>query len=250
MSSRFRIPYESNRMLHRPEKHTHNAVPVEHKVHDHRDDKNISAKLEREAAKFKDSTTTHSTTHTSSTAPVVGGEHTHHHVHEHIQPVIQKETVAPEVVHTTVPIHETHHQEAIHHGTHVLPTKTMEEFSNNREIFDGRAKSKVTEFEGCPSDYNKNLREDHPHTHERGAHSHGVNSSEIGSGSVGGRTGTRSQGLSNSEIEPRAGVETGGRRGLGSDSTTEGSIAQKPSLKDRLNPFKDADGDGKKGLMD
>jgi hypothetical protein len=28
----------------------------------------------------------------------------HHHVHEHVQPVINKETVQPHVVHTTIPI--------------------------------------------------------------------------------------------------------------------------------------------------
>lgn len=221
-------------------------------MHDNRDDKAVHTHLEREAAKFKDSTTTHSTSHTSSTAPVVAGEHIHHHVHEHIQPVIQKETVQPEVVHTTVPIHETHHREAIHHGTHVLPTKTLEEFSNNREIFDGSGRHKVTEFEGCPSDYNKGLQDDHKHTHEGGAHSHS-HGAEVGSGAAavaGGRT-TRSQGLSNSEVAPQSGVETGSRRGLGSETaTTESAIPHKPSLKDRLNPFKDADGDGKKGLMD
>merc|ERR1711959_700019 len=71
--------------------HHHTVVqPIKHKEVLHGDDKKINTHLEREAAQFKDTSTTHNTTHTTSTAPVAQGEHTHHHVHEHIQPVIQK----------------------------------------------------------------------------------------------------------------------------------------------------------------
>merc|ERR1711959_352895 len=115
----------------------------------------------------------------------------------------------------------------------------MGEFNNGREIFDGRGKHKVTEYEGCPSDYNENLGDSHPHSHEGGAH---------GTHSHAGTRGTHN--TRNAEVDPRAGGEVGGRRGLGNESVTEGNVTHKPSLKDKLNPFKDADGDGKKGLLD
>lgn len=125
-------------------------MPTEHKTFEHGNEKDVNAFLDRDASKYKDSSVTHNTTHSASTAPVVSGEHTHHHVHEHVQPVIQKETVAPQVVHTTVPVHETHHAAAVHHGTSTLPTKTLEEFSSGRGTLDGRGTTKVNEFEGCP----------------------------------------------------------------------------------------------------
>merc|ERR1711959_724677 len=53
-----------------PEKHTHTAAPVEHKEFHHGDDKKINTHLEREAAQFKDTSTTHNTTVSSSTSPV------------------------------------------------------------------------------------------------------------------------------------------------------------------------------------
>jgi len=41
---------------------------------------------------------------TRTVSPTIAGEHIHHHVHETIQPVVQKEVIAPSVVHTTVSI--------------------------------------------------------------------------------------------------------------------------------------------------
>ncbi|KAJ9130718.1 Allergen [Pleurostoma richardsiae] len=229
-----------------PEKHVHNVAPVEHKKFEHGSDRDIRSTLERDAAKYKDTTVRHDTTHTASTAPVVEGEHTHHHVHEHIQPVIQKETIAPEVFHTTVPIHETHHAEAVHHGTSVLPPKTIEEFRNERGVLEGRGISKVTEFEGCPPEYNRELKTDgfegigstngHGHrTNNTHGHSHSVTNGQIGDQ-------TTPQTTENDHA--RVGSESEGHG-------ASGSVASgKAPLKDKLNPFKDADGDGKKGLMD
>jgi hypothetical protein len=49
------------------------------------------------------------------------------------------------------------------------------------------------------------------------------------------------------------GVQEGGMRGdrgvSGSDSSYASTEHKKPSLMDRLNPMKDSDGDGKKGVM-
>lgn len=113
--------------------------------------------LQRDEAKYKDTSAVHDTTHTASKAPAVSGERWHHHVHEHVQPVIEKETVAPKVVHTTVPVHETHHATAAHHGTKVLPPKTMEEFTGGQGSLESHGLDKTREYEGCPTFDRKDL---------------------------------------------------------------------------------------------
>jgi len=44
-------------------------------------------------------------------------ETVHHHVHNVIQPIVQKETVAPTKIHTTVPLHHTVHEAPIVHSS-------------------------------------------------------------------------------------------------------------------------------------
>ncbi|RSL63622.1 hypothetical protein CEP53_004375 [Fusarium sp. AF-6] len=358
-----------------PEQHHHNLIPVEHKTFHHDNEQETRATLDREAAKFRDTSETHSTTHTSTTAPVITGERIHHHVHEHVQPVIQKETIQPHVVHTTIPIHETHHAAPVHHGTSVLPTKTLDEFTTERGGLAQKAAQKLTEFEGCPKPYRKELQREqldadksmHLHGHEgaglgqtaegSGLHStregHGVGRTTegvLGGAAVGAagaaatrksrhglghkdRRGSSSSSSSSSDEESRglgksrksrglgaataggatAGAATGGlashpkttgtstgiggattgmgagtgfdrpvgstTAGTGYNQTKTGALsndpmnktharpdsgvdmhspssgsttttARKPSLIDRLNPLKDADGDGKKGFLD
>lgn len=356
-----------------PEKHTHNMIPVEHKSYEHDNERDLRAALDRETAKYRDSSITHNATVTTTNAPTVSGEHIHHHVHEHVQPVIQKETIAPQVVHTTIPIHETHHAASVHHGTSILPAKTLHEFQTARGTLDGREKIQLSDFEGCPPTYNKDLQSEqleadrHMHSH---IHSHstegnfssgrgenmmsgnrGMETSSRDSGYAGGRneglsssrgeyttgttgttgaTGTlgttgstgrsegfsgsrgeyltgsngrnegmrenltgssgRNEGLSSSRgdnMTGQSGVQsqrfvagTGGLVGgtgttgttgtgrtgnLGSDSRGDGSnidthdtntstgsgpTRKKASLVDKINPFKDSDGDGKKGFME
>ena len=65
-----------------PEKHEHNLVGVEHREHHHGDEAAVKARLEQEAARFRDKQTVAATKETSSAAPVIAGEHIHHHVHE------------------------------------------------------------------------------------------------------------------------------------------------------------------------
>ena len=55
--------------------------------------------------------------------------------------MVHKETIQPEVVHTTVPIHEIHRAEAEHHETSVLPMKKMEEFTAGGGILTGDGQS-------------------------------------------------------------------------------------------------------------
>ncbi|KAF4977509.1 hypothetical protein FZEAL_5988 [Fusarium zealandicum] len=361
------------------EQHHHNVVPVQHKEFHHGKDQETRDTLDREAARFKDTSTTHTATQSSTTAPVVSGERIHHHVHEHVQPIIQKETVQPHVVHTTVPIHETHHAAPVHHGTSTLPPKTLQEFTGERGGLGEKASQKLTEFEGCPKPYRKELQSEQRegdksmHLHHQGDNygenlTQGREGAGIGQGREGvlggvaagaagagatrksrrglgnrdrsgssssisssdeesrrlGKSGKshKSRGLggaaaggmashntentnlqSNRGLEHRGmGTNTGGgqsnmnplssNRGVGSantaglnaphgsqydnvksgglsndpmnnrahdrdsgvdmrgNSTGQAATEKKPSLMDRLNPLKDADGDGKKGLMD
>ncbi|KAF5013830.1 hypothetical protein FDECE_187 [Fusarium decemcellulare] len=190
-----------------PEQHHHNLIPVEHKTFHHGSEQETRATLEREAAKYKDTSETHSTTHSSTTAPVVSGERIHHHVHEHVQPVIQKETIQPHVVHTTIPIHETHHAAPVHHGTSTLPAKTMEEFTHDRGGLGEKAAQKLTEFEGCPKPYRRELQGEQLEG-DKSMHLHG-HGDNYGENLTHGREG--------------AGLQSG-REGHGMGRTTEGVL--------------------------
>jgi hypothetical protein len=57
--------------------------------------------------------------------------------------------IQPNVVHTTVPIHEVHHNKATVHGTTALPAMTMDEFKNKGGVLSGR-EERYDEFEGVP----------------------------------------------------------------------------------------------------
>lgn len=76
---------------------------------------------------------------------------THSHLHETIQPVVHKETIEPHVVHTTVPIHETHHNKAQHHETTTLPTVHMSDWQSQGGLLHGRDE-RYDNFEGQPED--------------------------------------------------------------------------------------------------
>jgi len=193
-----------------PEQHMHNMVPVEKRELRHGDSAAIKARLEQEAAQFRDTRTEASVRETHSVAPVIAGEHVHHHVHETIQPVIQKETIQPSVVHTTVPIHETHVNEAKHHAASALPAVSMADFKKQGGSLTGR-EERYDGFEGEPRAVNSGL-----------------------GGSTTGTTGTT--------------TGTGYNHDNYDNSTSGTTGTKKASLLDRLNPRKDADGDGKAGV--
>jgi len=132
-----------------PEKHEAKIGAVQHREFDHRDHDATKRNLVADQAQFKDERRIDATSHSQSVAPVVGGEHVHHHIHETIQPVVQKETIQPSVVHTTVPIHEVHHNKATHHETTALPAMTMEQFKAKGGSLTGR-EERFDEFEGVP----------------------------------------------------------------------------------------------------
>ncbi|MCJ1444221.1 MAG: hypothetical protein MMC23_004722 [Stictis urceolatum] len=288
-----------------PEKHSHQMASTENREFHHGDHSATKERLAAEAAQFKNTSTTGSTQHTASTAPTVGGEHVHHHVHETIQPVIQKETIQPNVVHTTVPVHETHHNESKHHATSALPAVSMADFKNQGGSLTGR-EDRTERWEGEPR--------------TEGATGHGTHGTSGGLGSstthgttggLGSSTNTSSNagphGTMGNKMDPRVDSDLDGSRNIGGGRTHTGSgigsgtgtgtgtgydsqrtglgstgttgtgtrgtdstgysgnsnamsanqsnldsagQTKKPSLIDRLNPMKDTDGDGKKGMMD
>jgi len=216
-----------------PEQHKHNMIPVEHREHIHGDAEAIKARLEQERLQFQNTRTEGRTQESHSVAPVIAGEHVHHHVHETIQPVVQKETIQPSVVHTTVPIHEVHQNEAKHHAASALPAVSMADFKKQGGSLTGR-EERYDGFEGEPRAVGGALE---------GHHSGTGTGTGTGTGIGSGTTGTGS-GYDNTT---GTGTGYGNTTGSGYDDTT-GTGRTKPSMLDKLNPKTDADGDGKAGI--
>lgn len=77
-----------------------------------------------------------------------------------VQPVVHKETVVPEVVHTTIPIHEKHTAPSEHHGMSVLPTKSLSEFQQQGGSVTGAVEPRHENYEGDPRPYNAALQQE------------------------------------------------------------------------------------------
>lgn len=238
-------PVQDKQVL--PEQHSHNIAGVQHKEINHGNNDHVKQRLDAERAQFKDTREIGETQHTASVNPTVAGEHVHHHVHETIQPVVQRETIQPSVVHSTIPIHEVHHNEAKHHTASALPAVSMSEFQRQGGALGGR-EERTDAFQGEPRSVGGTLgghgasgttslteREGHSGTH--GHRSAGQGNYE--GGAVGSTTNT-THGYNDSTTS----------REHGYDSSNTTTTAKKPSLLDKINPMKDTDNDGKKGIMD
>jgi len=216
-----------------PEQHHHNMGGVEHRTHDHRNHHETKDRLHKEAAQFQHESVRAPTQHTTSShAPEIAGEHVHHHVHETIQPVVHKETIEPHVVHTTVPVHETHYNAPKHHNTSALPAVSMGEFKKQGGSLSGRDEQ-FDRFSGEPNSIEKVAGKTLGHT-GAGHHNNTGNTGVTGAGVGSGHSGTHHTGDAATDAARHA---------------TAGSHGNKPSMMDKLNPMKDADGDGKKGFM-
>jgi len=264
-----------------PEKHTHNLGAVEHRDFDHRDHEHTKKTLAAETQQFQDQQVVHDTHHTKSNAPVVQGEHVHHHLHETIQPVVHKETIQPNVVHTTVPIHETHHNAAQHHATTTLPPVNMGEYKKSGGVLGGR-EERFDAFEGKGTGINDHLSHqnrkeginhdqppkgvhhgdfDHSHSQSRTGVSSGTGTHQSGTG-IGSGTGAHQSGTgigsgtgahqSGTGIGSGTGAHQSGAgvaSGTGAHQHTTNDAPKKASLLDKLNPMVDSNGDGKAGFM-
>lgn len=140
-----------------PEKHTHNLVPQIEKEFRHDNEDETRRTVSAELARFQNTSTTARTTTSHQQAAAVTGEHVHHHVHETVQPIIHKETIQPEVVHTIIPIHEVHHASSTHHGMSALPMKTLDEFKAAGGLLTGSKSHTHEEYDGAPRPYNEKL---------------------------------------------------------------------------------------------
>ncbi|KAK7186594.1 allergen [Paraphaeosphaeria sporulosa] len=275
-----------------PEKHTAQLGAVQHREFDHRDHDHTKRNLAAEQAQFKDQRVVTETSHSQSANAAIGGEHVHHHIHETIQPVVHKETIQPSVVHTTVPIHEVHHNAATIHESSELPAMTMSEFKQKGGVLSGRDE-RYDGFEGEPKHIGGTLkhmmegktskRDSHQDHEVRESAMHGdfdpldggkhntaagrlggagtgVGAAGVGAGSLASGRDYQSQsqtgnirGVEEHHIRKSDGLYTGDKLGretssVSSTSHSTGTQPKKASLLDKLNPLKDADGDGKKGL--
>lgn len=140
-----------------PEQHDANIGSVQEREFDHRDTKQTKEALAAEQQRFQDERRVDATTMSQSTAAGVAGEHVHHHVHETIQPVVHKETIQPNIIHTTVPVHEIHHESARLHETSELPPVGMSEFKQRGGVLSGR-EERYDGFEGEPKNIGGNIR--------------------------------------------------------------------------------------------
>ncbi|KAK8219390.1 hypothetical protein M8818_001125 [Zalaria obscura] len=246
----------------RPEQHHHNLGAVEHRTFEHGNDREIAERLKTEAARFHDEKVRGETRETQSVEPTIAGEHVHHHVHETIQPVVNKQTIEPHVVHTTVPIHEVHHNAAQHHSTSALPAVSMSEFTKQGGVLTGR-EERYDGFEGEPRSVGGALGGSSSST--TGTTGTGVGSelrqaerSATGHHNTTGTTGTTGTKTSGTAAAVReaerdaTGRSTGthGTSGTSGSNDVDPATGKKASLLDRINPMKDTDHDGKRGVMD
>lgn len=267
------------------EQHKHNLVGTEHRHFEHDNTKAVKDTLAEEASKYKDERTVKDTHHTHSVNPTVAGEHVHHHVHEVVQPVVERETIQPSVTHTTVPIHEVHHQASTHHAASALPAMTMDEYKRSGGVMSGR-EVRVDGFQGEPKGYSTTGLSRSTHTGADGVgamdgmnqdmhkaksnmqhemknetKSASTTGTEYNHTSSGTPSGIRTSTSTNDSKMGHASTDSGSyssavpRAYAGTttsdvyDSTNGSSMKKSPSLKDKLNPLKDANGDGKKGIF-
>ncbi|KAK5072219.1 hypothetical protein LTR64_003999 [Lithohypha guttulata] len=267
-----------------PEKHVHNVVPQIEREFRHDNEAETARRVSAELSQFKNTQTVTNTTTSTQAAAAVVGEHVHHHVHETVQPVIHKETIRPEVVHTTVPIHEVHVESAQHHGLSALPMKTLDEFRAAGGVLQGSKSHTHEEYDGAPRPYNEKLKTTIdkvlPGHHTTGTtgttgagltgagltgtHSGTSGTSLTGTHSSGHHTGALGAGAAGAGTAGALGTTGRHRRGSNSSSSSDESrrrpdsgysgdrstrSGNKPSLMDKLNPRVDANGDGQPGFM-
>ncbi|KAJ8606784.1 hypothetical protein MRB53_040710 [Persea americana] len=116
-----------------PEEHKYKEAETQHKSVNKDDDAKLSQKLSEQKPKFEDSKTVGDTIKTKTmNEDQVAGEHVHHHHHETIQPVIEKETIAPTKVHTVVPVKETIQEESKVHETTTAPVMSKAEYEKRQ----------------------------------------------------------------------------------------------------------------------
>lgn len=208
-----------------PQTHTHNAVAVEHKSFEHDNAKDTRAMLDEDIARYRDSSVTHDTTHTQSAVPLISGEHVHHHLHQHVQPVIHKETIVPKTVHTTIPVHEVHHAPTVKHETSTLPVKTWAEFEKEfGPGLQGKQTTTISEFDGDVDALRERQRQQGIVVGDTFGSSSGLNKSASGAAAVNGNA--AAAGVGGTSSATAGGLKSDGLNsgGIRSDGLSSGGI--------------------------
>lgn len=249
-----------------PEQHSHQMMGVEHREHHHGNPDHVNQRLEAERAQFKNTRNVGDVQRTAVESPTVVGEHVHHHVHESIQPIIQKETIQPSVIHTTIPVHEVHHNEAKHHAISSLPAVTMDEFKTKGGVLTGRDE-RSDAFAGEPRAVGAALGTGGNHTlggpgaagttsvTDGGSHHHnGLNGNTTsglnGTNNIDQANGTSRSGMNSTNMNSSGMNSTGMSDTSGMNDTTDTTRTTKSGgLLNKLNPKTDSNGDGKVGFM-
>lgn len=167
------------------------------------------------------------------------------------QPVVNKQTIEPHVVHTTVPVHEVHHNAAQHHATSALPAVSLADFQKQGGVLSGR-EERYDGFQGEPRSVGGALGGEHGNNNSTGLGS-STGTSHTGMGSSTGTSHTgmgSSTGTSNTGMGSSTGTSGTSNTGMGSSTGASGTTGtHKASLMDKIDPRKDANGDGKAGFM-
>ena len=129
-------------------KHERRTEEAQHRERHEGDEEAVRARLHAEAARFHDERS-EETRRCSREGQAIEQERVHHHVYEQIQPVVQRQVIAPTVIHTTVPVHEVVYKEPRHHAASALPAISMAEFKKQGGMLGGREERKEA-VEGEP----------------------------------------------------------------------------------------------------
>lgn len=165
------------------------------------------------------------------------------------------------MIHTTIPIHEIHENEPKHHAASALPAVSLADFKKQGGTLTGR-EERYDGFEGEPKAIGGALGASNHHHHAgtSGPHSSNVEN-KLDPRVDSDRDGSRNLGATTGDYGTnRAG--TGNYGGVGNPNTTDSGYgsgatgssyspnapAKKAGFLDRLNPLKDTDGDGKRGV--
>ncbi|KAI1102555.1 hypothetical protein F4804DRAFT_343115 [Jackrogersella minutella] len=236
-----------------PEQHKYKVGNIQHREYDHRDHANTQKVLAAEDDQWKDKRTVQDTVHTHSHAPTLQGENIHHHIHETVQPVLHKETIQPHVVHTTLPIHETHHNHATHHATTSLPPVSMYEYKKQSNNVSKHPKEHGGVFEGEPTSIRGILSIMHD-KNDSGKHDSGSSFRSSPTGVFHGEFDSSDEGRDQQESD-RSQKEKA--VSMNADPVTSSfppnahpaPAKRDSSLFDKINPLTNSSGHGKPGFM-
>ncbi len=157
-----------------PEIHQQNVLPVEQREKNYEMTEGAARALREQQTKYRDEQTILPTQKSTIQREAIGQDVTHHHVHETIVPLIQREKIQQEVVHTVIPVHEIIHERPVVHEATVEPTLTMDQFLKKGGNLHGAETVARDVRVGEPATLTgHHASGQHEHTTALGTHGHG-----------------------------------------------------------------------------